>query len=115
MGNGDVLKTAHELINKNRNNDYGDSYTCFNNIATLWSAYLDKQVTPKDVCIMMSLLKIGREKLVHKDDNFVDAVGYLGLADDLFKREHSETTEEQQQQRTKRGRKVQGSDSETEK
>lgn len=80
---GVILNEAFELLNKSRNVDYGDSVKCFEKIAALWSAYLDKDLTPQDVCSMMALMKIGRECQVHKHDNLVDAAGYIALASDM--------------------------------
>lgn len=38
---------------------------------------------PKDVAMLMALLKIARESNQDKQDNLIDAVGYLGLAGDM--------------------------------
>jgi len=50
-------------------------------IARYWSNHLDAQITPADVGIMMTLLKIARMKgnPNHKD-NYVDGAGYLACA-----------------------------------
>jgi hypothetical protein len=59
-------------------------------VADLWDSYLGKiegqahgALHPKDVAIMMALLKIARETHQHKRDNLVDAIGYLALAADM--------------------------------
>ena len=81
--NGDILKEAHALINAERQDDYGSPVESFARIAVLWSAYLDRHVTAKDVAICMALLKLSRESHRHKKDNLLDACGYLGLAADM--------------------------------
>ena len=50
----------------------------------MWSVYLNKKVTPKDVALCMVLFKICREMGQPKLDNLVDAAGYVGLAGDLL-------------------------------
>lgn len=80
---GGILLKALELINKDRRVEYGPAEKSFNDIADLWSIYLDVDISSKDVAIMMTLFKIAREKAAHKEDNLVDAVGYLALANDV--------------------------------
>lgn len=75
---------AEELINKDRRHEYGPAETSFSHIAGMWSIYLGKTVTPKDVALCMVLFKICREMGSHKLDNLVDAAGYVGLAGDLL-------------------------------
>ncbi|MDR0477673.1 MAG: DUF6378 domain-containing protein [Desulfobulbaceae bacterium] len=82
--NGSILLKAHALINGERQADYGDPADSLNRIAELWSVYLDKTVTGKDVAMCMALLKISRESHEHKRDNLLDAAGYIGLAADAI-------------------------------
>ena len=81
--NGEILLEAHSLVNGEREASYGSPKESFIRIADLWSAYLGKAVTAKDVAICMALLKLAREANRHKGDNLLDAVGYLGLAADV--------------------------------
>ena len=53
-----ILQEAEKLVGGDRQEDYGDKLTNHQNIAKLWSAYLDKEITPHDVAICMTLLKI---------------------------------------------------------
>lgn len=85
---GRVLLKAVEIINGERQNTYGNPEDTFEEIAVLWNWWLegqlDEKLTPDDVAMMMSLLKIAREKNgAGKTDNVVDACGYLGLYEDM--------------------------------
>lgn len=40
----EILNTAEIILGGERENEYGDKRTNHNNIATLWSAYLDKEI-----------------------------------------------------------------------
>jgi len=83
MRYGSILLTACDLVNGERQREYGPPGECIGNTADLWSAYLGHPVTAKDVGICLALVKIAREAHSHKRDNLVDACGYLGLAADL--------------------------------
>ncbi len=83
MPNGEILTRAHALINSDRQAEYGPPAESFDRIASLWSAYLGQSISPRDVAICMALLKLGRESFKHKEDNLLDAAGYIGLADEL--------------------------------
>jgi len=85
---GDSLHEAYKIINGERRDQYGDVEDSFELIADYWSTYLEAKIEPKDVAMMMVLLKIAREKNQHKHDNAVDALGYLAIyADKLIKKE----------------------------
>lgn len=85
---GKVLLEAHEIINGERQQQYGDPEDTFSEIARLWNWWLegklDEKLFPADVAMMMCLMKQAREKNgAGKHDNVVDAAGYLGLYDDM--------------------------------
>jgi len=81
--NGNTLLEAFVLINGERQASYGNPADNLNRIASLWSAYTGHPFTAKDVAMCMALLKIAREAHGHKQDNLIDAAGYLGLAADM--------------------------------
>ncbi|MDR1685024.1 MAG: DUF6378 domain-containing protein [Desulfovibrio sp.] len=83
MNNGDILLQVHSLINADRQNSYGPPSESFNRTAALWSAYMGMEITAKDVCVCMALLKLAREAHRHKPDNLLDACGYIALASDM--------------------------------
>lgn len=83
-----VLDVAKKTIMSDRVDQYGEPEDSYGTIAELWNVYLrDKwdavlgNLTSKDVAMMMALLKIGRDITGgFKEDNFVDAIGYLACA-----------------------------------
>lgn len=83
--NGRILLCAHELINGQRQADYGPPDQFFETCARMWGAYLGQRISGQDVCLLMALLKIARESAGSKTDNLLDAAGYIGLAADLAK------------------------------
>jgi hypothetical protein len=81
--NGDILLQAHSLLNGDRQSAYGPPAESFFRTAAMWSAYLGKDISAKDVTVCMGLLKLAREAHRHKGDNLLDAAGYIGLAADM--------------------------------
>ncbi len=59
---------------------YGSPEDSFERIGKMWAAYRGEEYTPKDVAIMMILMKAAREAFQHKRDNFVDIIGYAAHA-----------------------------------
>lgn len=90
-----ILSEADKIVNGVRDNQYGNPEDNFKIISRLWSAYLsanDKEIliSPLDVAMMMSLLKIARIKTgAFKDDNFIDLAGYSACGGEIAsKREY---------------------------
>lgn len=75
----ELLREAAELINGDRAQAYGPPEESFQNIAKVWSVWLDKTITPYDVSMMMVLLKVMRGKGSFHRDNHVDICGYASL------------------------------------
>lgn len=73
--------TAIKAVLGDRNADYGDPHPDFAGIALMWSGLLNTKlndrITARDVALMMTALKLRREAHKPKDDNIVDAHGYL--------------------------------------
>ena len=91
----DICQEAAKLIDGPRQATHGNKLENHRNIASLWNAYLGHrlapQLSPKDVALMMALLKIARTKLgQHNPDNFVDLVGYGAIAGELADKEQME-------------------------
>lgn len=102
---GAVLDEAIKIINGERQTQYGDPEDSFALISRYWNSYINQlqvktlvqhgfdpddyklvdMIKPKDVAMMMVLLKIARESNQEKLDNLVDAAGYLGIAGDMKK------------------------------
>ena len=89
MNKSEILKTAENIVNGDREKQYGKAEDNFNTIANLWADYLSVKVEPtdiepKDVAIMMALLKVSRiaNNPGHMD-NYVDGCGYFCIGGEL--------------------------------
>ena len=90
----EILEKANKLISKDREKDYGDKVKNHNNIAKLWSAYLDVPVTAHDVAIMMTLLKVARTKLGQvSEDTYIDMSAYGAIAGEIKFKEPKKESE----------------------
>lgn len=94
-----VLGTADEIINGDRNQQYGDPNANFKQIAAMWNVLLmaeyerrtledpvnpsyvvETLVSPEMVGDMMIALKLSRNVHNRKLDNYVDIAGYAACA-----------------------------------
>ena len=87
MNRLDTLKAAAECVCGSREEDYGSPGDNFAVIAALWTAYTGTDITPKDVAMMMALLKIARAKAGGKPDTYVDLAGYAACGAEISARE----------------------------
>jgi len=84
MRASELLKTSAGLVSGDREQTHGPKLENHQNIASLWSAYLGREISPLDVALMMALLKIGRTKCgSHNVDDYVDLIGYGAVAGEL--------------------------------
>lgn len=88
MERGVILDKAKQIINGERQQQYGDAENSFPIIAGFWNTYMQarrkQDINGKDAALMMCLMKIAREANgAGKEDNLIDACGYLGLAADM--------------------------------
>ena len=79
----EVLSKASYLINGDREQEHGQPKHNFRRIAKMWSGYLEKDITPSDVCVMMVLLKAARLRHKLSDDSFIDMAGYAALGSEV--------------------------------
>ena len=81
----EILKQATDAVCTDREGQYGSPEDNFRRIADLWTAYWGGySFEPKDVAMMMSLLKIARITTgKHKDDNYIDLAGYAACGGEL--------------------------------
>ena len=80
----DFLRDAMILVEGDRASEYGDKVINHNNIAKLWSAYLDVKIEAHDVAIMMALLKVARTKLgAVSKDTYIDMSAYSAIAGEI--------------------------------
>ena len=83
-----ILNQAEQYVTKDRAATHGDMENNFQTIADLWSNYLgisdDIELSPTDVAVMMTLLKIARVKSNPANaDNWVDACGYMACGGEI--------------------------------
>ena len=91
MKRAEVLEEARKCVCGQREQDYGSPEDNFSNIGRFWSTYLKashpeinlSEITPKDVAVMMSLLKIARIATGSSPDSFVDLAGYAACAGEI--------------------------------
>ena len=76
-----ALEIAKQLISGPRAKTYGDKVINHGNIAKLWSAYIDKELTAHDAAVMLALLKVARTKFGNPTkDTYIDAAAYMAIA-----------------------------------
>lgn len=85
-----MLSKADNLIQGQRQNDYGDTLQNFSQIAMLWQGTLatklapGQAITPEDVALCMIQVKIARlAKSPDHSDSIMDVAGYAGCYDYL--------------------------------
>ena len=84
MKREEILNKAKECVCGSREQDYGSPENNFWKIAHLWSEYLEYEIYPVDVAMMMALLKIVRIKNGGgSGDSFVDLAGYAACGGEV--------------------------------
>lgn len=78
-------ETAHSLVCGDRNAAYGSPDADFRRIAAVWTGIIGEKlaapISSVDVALMMTGLKLVRHAHKAKDDNLIDAHGYLICAE----------------------------------
>jgi hypothetical protein len=87
MRTRDYLDKAIKVVTGQRQHDYGNKYENHKNIADLWSAYLETEISPHDVAICMLLVKVARLKHRKTEDCYVDMAGYAAIAGEIQDKE----------------------------
>ena len=90
MNTTEILQKTEKLVNGDRDKTHGNKIINHENIARLWSAYLQNKtklqiiISPEDVAQLMSLLKIARTQAgEHNIDDYVDTCGYASIAGEI--------------------------------
>ena len=80
--NKNFLLEALDLIEGERAESYGDAKENHARIAAMWSALLEKEVTPNQVYLCLIAVKMSRlvESPTHRD-SWLDIAGYAALAE----------------------------------
>lgn len=105
MTRAEILDAAEKCVCGGRDHDYGVPENSFYTISLLWVIYLRaahpeladtltvRQLTTKDVAMMMALLKVARITTSDKPDNFVDLAGYAACAGEIAANSSPEVAE----------------------
>ena len=87
MNTTEILEQAKKLVSGDRHKKHGDKIVNHENIARLWSGYLQNKtqlkinLLPEDVANLMILLKVARSQAgEHNIDDYVDGCGYQAIA-----------------------------------
>ena len=90
MNTTKILEQTKKLVSTDREDKHGDKVQNHENIARLWSGYLQNKtklnilIMPEDVANLMALLKIARTQAgKHNIDDYVDACGYSAIAGEI--------------------------------
>jgi len=90
MNSSEILKKTEKLVSKDRADKHGDKIENHENIARLWTGYLQNKfklnlvILPEDVANLMSLLKIARTQAGNFNlDDYIDACGYLAISGEI--------------------------------
>ena len=93
MNRTEILDAAKNIVNGERDQQYGTPENSFEVIAELWRSYLkascvgagaDVCILPEDVAAMMALLKIARISTGQgKADNWIDLAGYAACGGEI--------------------------------
>ena len=80
----EILRKANVCVMEDRAADHGDMENNFKTISDLWSTFLDIDISPSQVGMLMCLLKIARQKSNPKHaDNYIDLAGYAACTGEL--------------------------------
>ena len=85
MTRTETLQKAEKWVHGDRNLKYGKPEDNFSVIAGYWGKYLNINVKPVDVAIMMCLFKIARLKTSSFEDldSWVDLAGYAACGAEI--------------------------------
>ena len=96
MNTTDILEKTKKLVSKDREDKHGNKVENHENIARLWSSFLQNKtklnivILPEDVANLMALLKIARTQAgQHNPDDYVDACGYSAIAGEIAEKRKS--------------------------
>lgn len=87
--NKSILSEAEEIVNGNRQSDYGDAANNFHRIANIVnSMYPQLNINAQQCCAVLMAVKLIREGFRHKRDNLVDLCGYTHIMNEINDRKN---------------------------
>ena len=83
-----ILAEAEDIVNGNRQSDYGDAAYNFHRIANIVnSMYPQLNINAQQCCAVLMAVKLIREGFRHKRDNLVDLCGYARIMNEIVESE----------------------------
>lgn len=86
MTRSECLDEAKRIVTVDRNKPHGEPEDNFALIASLWGAYLQKDLVPADIANLMILFKVARNASNCKADNWIDICGYAARGSEVSER-----------------------------
>lgn len=85
MTRKELLQKAEKCVNGDRDLKYGKPENNFKLIAAYWGVHLGIYLTPKEVAVMLALMKIARLKSseFESEDSWVDLAGYAACGAEI--------------------------------
>ena len=74
-----ILLEAENLVNGERDDQYGDCVAQFERYAEIASLIGKNKLSPADIVNALIAVKLGREAYKHKRDNLTDLCGYAEI------------------------------------
>lgn len=74
-----ILEEAQDILEGDRDTDYGDPVANFNRISGIASAMSGVDISPEQCVLVMMAVKLSREQFKHRRDNLVDLVAYAEI------------------------------------
>lgn len=79
MPKKNILEEANEITSHNRPADYDKPERNYDHIAAIASTIMKKEISSKEVIVVMMATKLSRENFKHKRDNLTDLAGYARM------------------------------------
>ena len=80
-----LLLQAEQIVNGDRNDQYGDPNIAFQEYSNILKTTFDIDLTPEQICKVQMAIKLGRLKYKYKHDSLLDLIGYSEILNRLSK------------------------------
>jgi Domain of unknown function (DUF6378) len=88
MNRGEILASAEDKINGERDAVYGHPLENHKRIALLWQVILGTEISPAEVALCMLAVKVARlVQTPDHEDSYIDLCGYAAIAGELASKE----------------------------
>ena len=88
MNRMEILASAEEKVNGERDSVYGPPLENHKRIAIIWGVILGTEISPAEVALCMLGVKVARlVQTPEHEDSYIDLVGYAAIAGELAGKE----------------------------